>query len=221
MGNEKSKFALFIGNRGFFPASLLTAARDEMAGVLGDLGHEVLTLDAGATRHGAVETAREGEIYANFLRANAGKYDGVILSLPNFGDETGAIAALKDAGVPILIHAYPDELNKMAPALRRDAFCGKFSIMDVFCQHGLTFTALKPHTAHPRSSRFAENIDYFDRICRVVKGMKSMVVGAIGARTTAFKTVRIDETRAATERHHHGDAGPFGHLRKNGGTECR
>jgi L-fucose isomerase-like protein len=193
MGNEKSKFALFIGNRGFFPASLLTAARDEMAGVLGDLGHEVLTLDAGATRHGAVETAREGEIYANFLRANAGKFAGVILSLPNFGDETGAVTALKDAGVPILIHAYPDELDKMAPALRRDSFCGKFSIMDVFCQHGLPFTALKPHTAHPRSSRFAANIDYFDRLCRVVKGMKSMVVGAIGARTTAFKTVRIDE----------------------------
>jgi hypothetical protein len=43
----------------------------------------------------------------------------------------GAIAALKACGVPILIQAYPDDLDKMAPALRRDAFCGKFSIMDV------------------------------------------------------------------------------------------
>ena len=199
MKNEESTFALFLGNRGFFPASLLAGARQEMAEVLKGLGHDVLMLDAGATRYGAVETVREGQLYANFLRENAGKYDGVILCLPNFGDETGAVAALKDAGVPILIQAYPDELDKMAPAQRRDSFCGKFSIMDVFCQHGLRFTALKPHTVHPRSPRFAASIDYFDRLCRVVKAMRSMVVGAIGARTTAFKTVRIDEL--ALQRH--------------------
>jgi L-fucose isomerase-like protein len=81
----------------------------------------------------------------------------------------------------------------MAPEQRRDSFCGKMSIMDMLCQYGTAFTALKPHTVHPRSPRFASNIDYFDRVCRVVKGMKSLVVGAIGARTTAFKTVRIDE----------------------------
>jgi L-fucose isomerase-like protein len=87
----------------------------------------------------------------------------------------------------------------MAPEVRRDAFCGKFSIMDVFTQYGVKFTALKPHTVHPRSPAFAANIDYFDRLCRVVNGMKRMVVGAVGARTTAFKTVRIDEL--ALQRH--------------------
>lgn len=197
--NNESRFALFIGNRGFFPASLLDEARQEMAQVLENLGHEVLMLDPSATRYGAVETVREGELYANFLRQNAGKFDGVVVCLPNFGDETGAVAALKEAGVPILVQAYPDELDKMAPEQRRDAFCGKFSIMDMFCQYGLPFTALKPHTVHPRSPRFAANVDYFDRLCRVVKGMRSMVVGAIGARTTAFKTVRIDEL--ALQRH--------------------
>jgi L-fucose isomerase-like protein len=193
MNNGKSSFAVFIGNRGFFPASLLAEGREEMAEVLEGLGHKVLMLDAAATRHGAVESAQEGEVYANFLRQNAGKYDGVVVCLPNFGDETGAVAALQEAGVPILIQAYPDELNQMAPEKRRDAFCGKMSIMDMLCQYGTPFTALKPHTVHPRSPRFASNIDYFDRLCRVVKGMKSLVVGAIGARTTAFKTVRIDE----------------------------
>jgi L-fucose isomerase-like protein len=199
MPSKKSTFAVFLGNRGFFPGSLIASARQDLTEVLHKLGHQMLFLDESATRHGAVETVREGQIYANFLAQNRGKYDGVILSLPNFGDETGAIAALKDAGVPILIQAYPDELDKMAPASRRDAFCGKFSIMDVFCQYGLKFTALKPHTVHPRSPRFAESLDYFDRLCRVVKAMKSVVVGAIGARTTAFKTVRIDEL--ALQRH--------------------
>ncbi|HRU06759.1 MAG TPA: hypothetical protein P5137_13405, partial [Candidatus Brocadiia bacterium] len=93
----------------------------------------------------------------------------------------------------ILIHAYPDDLDKMAPATRRDAFCGKFSIMDVFHQCGIKFTILPPHTLAPSSKRFPQVIDHFDRMCRVVAGMKNLVVGAIGARTSAFKTVRIDE----------------------------
>jgi L-fucose isomerase-like protein len=199
MKQSKSTFALYIGNRGFFPASLLSTARREMTQVLRKLGHKVIALDAKATRYGAVETPQEGEIYAKFLRENHGKFQGVILCLPNFGDETGAIAALKEANVPILVQAYPDELKKMAPELRRDSFCGKFSIMDVFCQYGTKFTALKPHTVSPTSKRFAENVDYFDRVCRVVAGLRSCVVGAIGARTTAFKTVRIDEI--ALQRH--------------------
>jgi L-fucose isomerase-like protein len=190
---QKSRFALFFGNRGFFPASLMAEARAELPKVLQAAGHEIFILQAEATRHGAVETTQEGQVYANFLRANQGKYDGVILCLPNFGDENGAVAALKEAGVPIFIHAYPDDLDRMEPALRRDAFCGKFSIMDVFFQHNLKFTALKPHTVSPASDRFKANIDHFDRICRVVKGMRHLVVGAVGARTSAFKTVRYDE----------------------------
>lgn len=196
---KKTTFALFFGNRGFFPAALLAEAREELPRVLKAMGHEVLMLEASATRHGAVETPREGEIYANFLQQNRGKFGGVILCLPNFGDETGAVAALRDADVPILVQAYPDDLHRMAPEVRRDAFCGKLSIMDVFHQYGLKFTALKPHTVSPTSTRFKDNVTDFDRVCRVVGGMRRMVVGAIGARTTAFKTVRIDEV--ALQRH--------------------
>lgn len=193
MTHDKTTFALFFGNRGFFPASLIKGARRELVQALKKLGHKTLILNEKATRFGAVETVEEGKVYADFLSRNRGKFGGVILSLPNFGDETGAVAALKDAGVPILIQAYPDELDKMAPELRRDSFCGKMSVMDVFYQYGVKFTALKPHTVSPTSPAFAENIDYFDKICRVVNGMRDMVVGAIGARTTPFKTVRCDE----------------------------
>ena len=199
MFSQKTTFALFFGNRGFFPASLIAQAREELARVLKSWGHDVLMLEGSATRYGAVETPQEGQIYANFLWENRGKFGGVILCLPNFGDETGAVAALGEAGVPILVQAYPDELTKMAPESRRDAFCGKFSIMDVFCQYGLKFTALKPHTVNPSSDRFKANVTHFDQVCRVVNGMRGLVVGAIGARTTAFKTVRIDEV--ALQRH--------------------
>ena len=199
MSDRKTTFALFFGNRGFFPASLQASARRELTETLEKLGHKTIALDESATRHGAVETPAEGGIYAEFLRQNHGKFGGVILCLPNFGDETGAIAALKNCGVPILVQAYPDDLDKMAPEVRRDAFCGKFSVMDVFYQYGLKFTALQPHTVSPTSATFAQNVDYFDRLCRVYGGMKDMVVGAVGARTTAFKTVRIDEL--ALQRH--------------------
>ncbi len=190
---KKSTFALFFGNRGFFPSSMIAQARHDLADVLLGQGHAVLMLEEDATRYGAVETREEAERYANFLYQNRGQYDGVILSLPNFGDEYGAVMALKEAGVPILIQAYPDELDRMGPDVRRDSFCGKISVMDVFNQFGVKFTALKPHVVDPCSPAFLANLDHFDRVCQVVGGMRGMVVGAIGARTTPFKTVRIDE----------------------------
>jgi L-fucose isomerase-like protein len=196
---KKTTFALFFGNRGFFPASLIAGAREEMRRELNALGHEVLMLEENATRYGAVETPQEGEIYANFLRENRGKFGGVILCLPNFGDENGAVAALQEAGAPIWIQAYPDDYDQMGPATRRDSFCGKLSIMDVFRQYGVKFTAMKPHTVRPGSQKYCQNLDTFDRVCQVYNGIKGMVVGAIGARTTPFKTVRIDEV--ALQRH--------------------
>jgi len=191
--SEKSRFALFFGNRGFFPASLQAQARKEMKTILESQGHSVLMLDEDATRYGAIETVEEGQKYARFLKQHEGEYDGVVLCLPNFGDENGAVAALREVNVPIMIQAYPDELDKMAPEVRRDAFCGKFSIMDMFHQNDIPFTALKPHTVHPDTETFQKHITYFDQICRTVKGMNNVVIGALGSRTTAFKTVRIDE----------------------------
>jgi L-fucose isomerase-like protein len=193
MNHTKVTFAIFFGNRGFFPASLVDAARRELSAVMSELGYGVIMLGKDATRNGGVETLEEGRKYAEFLRDNRGNFDGVILCLPNFGDENGAAAALGDVDVPILIHAYPDDLDKMSPDLRRDAFCGKLSVMDVFRQYGIKFTNIEPHVVPPSSSRFKANIDFFGSVCRVVAGVQGMSVGEIGARTTPFKTVRIDE----------------------------
>jgi L-fucose isomerase-like protein len=190
---NKSTFALYFGGRGLFPASMIADARKQLSAVLYKNGHNFIIPDTKLIKNGAVETVEEGRKYAEFLNLNRGKFDGVILCLPNFGDENGAVAALRDANVPILIQAYPDELEKMGPEKRRDAFCGKFSIMDVFTQFNIPFTALKPHTVNPQDDKFKNNLDVFDRVCRVVKGMKRMRLGAIGARTSAFKTVRFDE----------------------------
>lgn len=190
---RKMKFALCFCNRGFMPGELIYGAREDMRKAVESAGYDCLVMDADATRYGGVETRDEGLLYAKWLKSHEGEYDGVIFSMPIFADENGAITALRDAGVPILMQAYPDEIGKLDFQHRRDAYCGKFSVTDVFTQYQVPFTVMKPHVVHPLSEAFAENLRDFAAVCRVVNGMKRFNVGCIGARTTAFKTVRFDE----------------------------
>lgn len=190
---KKQTFALYFGNRGFMPAELIKGSREDMVKAVTDAGYDYIIMDEDATRYGAVETRDEGRIYAKWLKEHEGEFDGVILCMPIFVDENGAITALQDANVPILMQAYPDEIGKMDFAHRRDAFCGKFSVTDVFHQYEVPFTVMKPHVVHPLSDAFTKNLHDFAAICRVVKGMRRFNLGVIGARTTAFKTVRFDE----------------------------
>ncbi len=191
--SKKTTFALCFGNRGFMPGELILGARADMIKAVTDAGCDHIIMDESATRYGAVETREEGRLFHDWLKAHEGEYDGVIFCMPIFVDENGAFAALRDAGVPILMQAYPDELGKLGFATRRDAYCGKFSVTDVFTQCKVPFTVMKPHVVHPLSDAFAGNLRDFAAVCRVVRGMKRFTLGAIGARTTAFKTVRFDE----------------------------
>ena len=190
---KKMTFALCFCNRGFMPGELIYGAREDMIKAVTDAGYDYIAMDAELTRFGGVETRDEGRLYAKWLKEHEGQYDGVIFSMPIFADENGAITALQDAGVPILMQAYPDEIGKMDFKHRRDAYCGKFSVTDVFCQYNVPFTVMKPHVVHPLTPAFQQNLRDFAAICRVVNGMKRFNLGCIGARTTAFKTVRFDE----------------------------
>lgn len=163
-------------------------------------GFQCLEMDADKTRYGAVETIAEGAAYAAFLEEHRGEYDGVVVCLPNFGDENGASVALKDVNVPILVQAYPDELDKMDFAHRRDAWCGKIAMCNVLRQLKIKYTLTTKMCENPLSKEFAEDLRIFGGICRTVKGMRQFNIGAIGARTTAFKTVRFDEIAMANKR---------------------
>ncbi len=190
---KQTTFALYFGNRGFFPGEVIASAREEMCKAVKDAGFGYIIMDESLTRYGAVETIVEGKAYAKFLKEHEGEFDGVIVCLPNFGDENGAYYALKDAGVPILMQAYPDELGKMDFARRRDAVCGKIAMCNVLRQAGIQYTLTDKFALHPLSEEFKQELVQFAGTCRAVKGLKSFTVGALGARTTAFKTVRIDE----------------------------
>lgn len=190
---EKIRLALYFGNRGFFPGELIADARRELAEAVSRNGLEYLMMDPALTRYGGVETLAEGKRFAEFLEKNRGKYDGIILCLPNFGDENGALEALREVTVPILVQAYPDEPDKMDFSHRRDALCGKIAMCNCLRQRGIRYSLTAQPTVHPLTKEFDEDLRVFAGVCRVVKGMKRLRIGAIGARTTAFKTVRIDE----------------------------
>ena len=186
--------ALLIANRGFFPSTVIDSAREEMCAAAKRAGVPLIMPEKELTRYGAVETTEEGMAYAEFLEKHRGQYDGLIVCLPNFGDENGIKAALKDVNVPVLLQAYPDEIGKMDFAHRRDAFCGKLGLCAVFKQMGFRFTSGMPFVMHPCSEEFHRALTEFTEICRVVKGMRHVRLGVLGARTTAFKSVRYDES---------------------------
>ncbi len=185
------RIAVLFSSRGVFPGELVNSAIQEMAQALCKAGFDPVFLDEQETPYGAVSNASEAKHFAQLLERN--HPDGVVVCLPNFGDESSAALACRDAGVPILIHAYPDVAGQMDPLHRRDAFCGKISIQNVFRQYGIPYTVFPPHVIHPNTDEFVSQLKDFGALCRVVNGLKRCTVGAVGARTTPFKTVRYDE----------------------------
>ncbi len=118
-----------------------------------------------------------------------------MVTLPNFGDEKAVAETLRLAGleVPVLVHGFADELGKMDIDNRRDAFCGKLSVCNNLGQYGIPFTNTSLHVESPGSQEFEQDIRNFARVCQVVGGLKDARLGAIGARTAPFNTVRFSE----------------------------
>ncbi len=187
--------AVIIGNRDFFPDQLVTEARRDIQQVCTVLGIECVMLSETDTKLGAVETWQHARACADLFGRHRDRISGVLVALPNFGDEKGVADALKLAGlrVPILVQAYPDDLEQLHVARRRDAFCGKISVCNNLRQYGLPFSLTERHTLHPGSAEFAEELRRFLGVCRVVRGLRRARVGAIGARPNAFNTTRYSE----------------------------
>ncbi len=188
-------FGVLIGSRAIFNPAVAVAAREQVLAQLSRLKIEALILPAGETANGAVETREEAHRYARFFRQNADVIDGIVVLLPNFGDEIGIAETLRmsDLGVPVLIQASNDEIDKVDVRGRRDAFCGKISVTNNLYQYGIPFTDTTSHTVDVDSEEFAGDLDRFVRICRTVRGLKDARIGAIGARTGPFQTMRFSE----------------------------
>lgn len=187
--------AVIVGNRGFFPAHLAEAGRETMLAVLGKAKIQTLIVDAQATNVGAIESLAEARLCADFFRAHRDEIDGVIVTLPNFGDERAIANTLRwaELRVPVLIQAFPDDPQRMTIDDRRDSFCGKMSACNNLRQYGIPFTLTSQHTMDPTSTAFAADLAAFAATCRVVRGLRGARLGALGARPTNFNTVRYSE----------------------------
>jgi L-fucose isomerase-like protein len=188
-------FGLIVGSRAFFNGALALRARQDLIAQLDKLGIGHHILPVGETNNGAVETPDDVKKYVRLFKDKRDDIDGIVVVLPNFGDEIAVVETINRAAlnVPILVQASDDENDKVDLHSRRDAFCGKFSVCNNFYQYGIPFTDTSLHTCDIAGPIFAADLDRFARVCRTVKGLRHARIGCIGARTSAFQTVRFSE----------------------------
>ncbi|MFO7694986.1 MAG: L-fucose/L-arabinose isomerase family protein [Vicinamibacterales bacterium] len=195
MNTSKPTLAVIIGNRDFFPDALVSEARRDVLALSDALDLECVVLGEHETKLGAVETWQDAHACGGLFRRHRDRIDGVLVCLPNFGDEKGVADALKLSGlhVPVLVQAYPDDLGQLHVERRRDAFCGKISVCNNLNQYGIAFSLTKRHTLPVASPEFRDELLKFLGVCRVVNGLRTARIGAIGARPNAFNTTRYSE----------------------------
>ncbi len=186
---------VIIGNRDFFPDALVGEARADILKLCDQVGAKPILLDPAETKLGGVETFDDARKCAALFARHRAAIDGVLVVLPNFGDEKGVADTLKLAGlrVPVLVQGYPDELGQLGVARRRDAFCGKISVCNNLAQAGIPFSLTRQHVIHPLDVAFRAELEKFFGVCRVVRGLRKVRIGAVGARPGAFNTVRYSE----------------------------
>ncbi len=195
MAHKKMTYGLIIGNRGFFPDHLVKTGREEMIRAVAKAGADCVVLEPEESKCGAVETHEEAKRCAALFQKNRERIDGVIVSLPNFGDERAIADTLRLArlNVPVLVQATPDTPAQMTIASRRDSFCGKMSACNNLRQYGIPYSLTRLHTVSPDSAEFEHDLAWFGAVCRSVNGLRNLRIGAIGARPAAFNTVRYSE----------------------------
>jgi L-fucose isomerase-like protein len=186
---------LIVGNRGFFPDHLANTGRETILEVLTEEGVNVIALSPEDTPYGSVESLAEAQKAADLFKAHQDEIDGILVTLPNFGDERAIANTIRFSGldVPVLVQAFPDEVPNMTIADRRDSFCGKMSACNNLRQYGIKYSLTSLHTVDPKSDSFRADLQRFASTCRVVAGLKNTRVGVIGARPAAFNTVRFSE----------------------------
>jgi len=209
---QKTTLGVIVGNRGFFPDHLCESGRAEVLRVLEEEGLTALTLSPEDTKFGSVETLQDAEKCAALFKQHRDEIDGVLVTLPNFGDERGVANTLRMSrlDVPVLIQAFPDDANKMTLADRRDSFCGKMSVCNNLVQYGLPFSLTRLHTVAPDSEDFRQDLRQFVATCRVVRGLRGARIGALGARHGGLHHSALQREAAGGGRHQRGGAGPIG-----------
>ncbi len=98
---------VIFGNRDFFPDHLINEARQDILALFNEMNIEGVMLGVHDTKLGSVETYNHAKACADLFKANRERIDGILVVLPNFGDEKGVADTIQLSGlnVPILVQA--------------------------------------------------------------------------------------------------------------------
>ena len=104
---KKTTLGLIVANRGFFPDKLCEEGRASILKLLENENIDVITLSSQDTEFGTVESLHDAQKCADLFKKHREEIDGILVTLPNFGDEKGVANTLRFSGlnVPVLIQA--------------------------------------------------------------------------------------------------------------------
>ena len=128
---KKQTFGVIIATRNIFNFKLAVEARQKVLKKLDSMGFGYVILPEDETPTGNIEGYADAVKCGALFKKNSDIIDGIIVVLPNFGDELGVVNSIKLSGlnVPVLVQACDDDNDKVDVKSRRDAFCGKLSVL--------------------------------------------------------------------------------------------
>jgi len=186
---------VIIGNRGFFADELCQKARKRLLPVLEAANIKPVALAEDEGIYGSVQNRDDAKKCARLFSKHREEIKGIIISLPNFGDEKAIAQVIRLSGlnVPILVQAFSDDLSKLDYSNRRDSFCGKISVCNNLRQYGYKYSLTTFHTSDPETNEFKRDLAKFIGVCKVVAKIRGSRFGLIGVRPADFNTVRYSE----------------------------
>jgi len=105
MSTPPTTLGVIYGNRDFFPDVLVSEARADIAKLFAQAGIKAIQLNEQESKLGGVETHADARKCADLFKKHREEIDGILVVLPNFGDEKGVADTLKLSGldVPVLM----------------------------------------------------------------------------------------------------------------------
>ena len=194
-----------------------------MLGLLDSMGYGCISVDEDSCRMGAVQTHEEALTCARLFSRNRELISGIIVVLPNFGEESAVADAIQLSGleVPVLVQACDDDFDKLDMANRRDAFCGKLSVCNDLYQLGIPFTDTSTHTCRIDSPEFRADIERFAAVCRVTKALRSARIALLGVRPLGLQDGALLRKAAPARGRRRGDRGHVHRHSPRGGHQGR
>ena len=133
---------------------------------------------------------------AELFRKHRDEIDGIIVTLPNFGEERAIVDAIRLLGTAgagagagdARPHRDDEDLASPRQLLRQDVGVQQPEAV----RHSL-LASQRCIPCRPSPRAFKKDLAWFSAVCRVVDGFSNLRIGAIGARPAAFNTVRYSE----------------------------